>query len=187
MTATTHNALILASKDTVQIVHDVLDELPELFFIQAETTENALAHIGARSLAFILMDLTLPELDSQAIATALTHLPHTRIPPLLLITNDPRRPDLYELSPPLLIDHAFKPLDPVLIRAKLLFFSAFFRHRVAMEQSVQELEKVYDRFMEQHQAILAQTTVRKNSRQLWPHLSTSPSLLCPGSRTALFF
>jgi diguanylate cyclase (GGDEF)-like protein len=161
MTATTHNALILASRDTVQIVHDVLDELPELFFIQAETTEDALAHIGARSLAFILMDLSLPELDAQAIAAALTHLPHTRIPPLLLITDDARRPDLYELAPPLLIDHAFKPLDPVLIRAKLLFFSAFFRHRIAMEQSVQELEKVYDRFMEQHQAILAQTTARK--------------------------
>jgi hypothetical protein len=67
MTATTHHALILASPDTAQVVHDVLDDLPELFFIQAETTEDALAHMGARSLAFIVMDPSLhPDLRDAA-------------------------------------------------------------------------------------------------------------------------
>lgn len=161
MTATTHHVLILASKDTTQVVHDVLDGLPELFFIQAETTGEALAHIGARSLAFIIMESSLPGLDPSSIATSLSGLPHTRIPPLLVITDDPRPPDLYTQAPPLLIDHVPKPVDPTLIRAKLLFFLTFFRHRIAMEQSIQELEKVYDRFMEQHQAVLSQITARK--------------------------
>ncbi|MDZ7667309.1 MAG: diguanylate cyclase [Desulfotignum sp.] len=169
MTATTHHALILASKDTVQIVHDALDDLSELFFIQAETTQDAMAHIGARSLAFIIMDMSLPGLDPQTIAAALTGLPHTRIPPLMLVTKDSRRPDLYDQAPPLLIDHMAKPLDPTVIRARLLFFSAFFRQRIAMEQSIQELEKVYERFMEQHQAVLAQTVARK---ELQTSLST---------------
>jgi diguanylate cyclase (GGDEF)-like protein len=161
MTATAHHVLILASTDTVQVVHDALDDLSELFFIEADTTEDALAHIGARSLAFIIMDPSLPELDPQSIATALTGLPHTRIPPLLLITDDARRPDLYGQAPPLLIDHVATPIDSTVIRAKLLFFSAFFRQRIAMEQSIQELEKVYDRFMEQHQAVLSQTVAKK--------------------------
>jgi hypothetical protein len=44
-----------------------LNDLPELFFIQAETTEDALAHIGARSLAFIVMDPSLhPDLRDAA-------------------------------------------------------------------------------------------------------------------------
>ena len=161
MTATTHHALILGSRDTVQVVQDALEDLPELFFIQAETTAEALAHIGVRPLAFIVMETSQPGLDPQSIAAALTGLPHTRIPPLLLITNDSRRPDLYDQVPPLLIDHVVKPYDPTVIRARLLFFSAFFRQRIAMEQSIQELEKVYGRFMEQHRAVLSQTTARK--------------------------
>ncbi len=161
MTATTYHALILASTDTVQVVHDVLNDVSELFFIQAESTDDALSHIGARSLAFIVMDLSLPDLDPASVAAGLTGLPRTRMPPLLLITDDPFRPDLYDRVPPLLIDHVVKPLDPTLIRAKLLFFSAFFRHRIAMEQSIEELEKVYDRFMEQHQTVLSQTSARK--------------------------
>ncbi|MDT8377497.1 MAG: diguanylate cyclase [Desulfotignum sp.] len=161
MSATNHHLLVLASTDTVQVVHDALDDLSELFFIEAETTEDALAHICTRSLAFIIMDPSLPGLEPQSIATALTGLPHTRIPPLLLITDDARRPDLYGQAPPLLIDHVITPIDSTVIRAKLLFFSAFFRQRIAMEQSIQELEIVYDRFMEQHQAVLSQTVAKK--------------------------
>jgi len=161
MNATTHQALILGSRETVQMVHNALEDLPELFFIHAETTSEALAHIGARPLAFIVMDGSRPGLDTRSIAAALTGLPHTRIPPLLLITDDSRRPDLYDMAPPLLIDHVAEPLDPTVVRARLLFFSAFFRQRIAMEQSIQELEKVYDRFMEQHQAVLSQTIARK--------------------------
>jgi diguanylate cyclase (GGDEF)-like protein len=161
MTATTHHALILASKDTVQAVHDVMDDLSELFFIQAETTDDALAYIGARSLAFVIMDPSLPELDHRSVAAGLSELPQTRIPPLLLVIDGYQRPDLYDQVPPLLIDHVVKPVDPTLIRAKLLFFSAFFRHRMAMEQSIQELEKVYERFMEQHEAVISRTMAGK--------------------------
>ena len=161
MNATTHQALILGSGKTVQTVHDALEDLPELFFIQAETTAEALSYIGVRPLAFIVMDLSQPGLDPRSIAAALSGLPHTRLPPLLLITNHSRRPDLYDLAPPLLIDHVVEPLDPIVIRARLLFFSTFFRQRIAMEQSIQELEKVYERFMEQHQAVLSQTIARK--------------------------
>ena len=161
MTATTHHALILASKDTVQAVHDVMDDLSELFFIQAETTADALAFIGARSLAFVIMDPSLPELDHRSVAAGLSGLPQTRIPPVLLIMDGSQRPDLYDQVPPLLIDHVVKPVDPTLIRAKLLFFSAFFRHRMAMEQSIQELEKVYERFMEQHDAVISRTMAGK--------------------------
>lgn len=169
MTATTHHVLILAPTETAQVVHDALDDLPELFFIHAETTAEALAHIGARSLAFIVMDPSLPDLDAASVTAGLAGLPQTRMPPLLLITDDHERPDLYNQVPPLLIDHVIKPLDTILIRAKLLFFSAFFRHRIAMEQSIQELEKVYDRFMEQHQAVLSQISAKK---ELLASLST---------------
>lgn len=169
MTATTHHALILASTDTVQVVQDILSDLSELVFIHAETTEDALAHIRARSLAFIVMDRSLPDLNPASVAAGLTGLPQTRMPPLLLITDDHEHLDLYDQVPPLLIDHVVKPLDTTLIRAKLLFFSAFFRHRTAMEQSIQELEKVYDRFMAQHQAVLSQTSAKK---ELLASLST---------------
>jgi diguanylate cyclase (GGDEF)-like protein len=80
---------------------------------------------------------------------------------VLLIMDGTQRPDLYDQVPPLLIDHVVKPVDPTLIQAKLLFFSAFFRHRMAMEQSIQELEKVYERFMEQHEAVISRTMVGK--------------------------
>ncbi len=179
MTATTHTALILSSQDTAKAVQTMLADLPEMVFMQAETTEEALALITRRSPAFIVMDLTLGELDARAVAAGLSRLGHTRIPPVLLITDTPGLPDLYDQVPPLLLDHVVTPLDPILVRAKLLFFSAFFRQRMAMEQSIQELEKVYERFMAQHQAVLAQTTGKKEllaltatfTRQVQPFLS----------------
>ncbi|MCF8114492.1 MAG: diguanylate cyclase, partial [Desulfotignum sp.] len=136
-------------------------DLSEIILIHAETTADAMVHIGNRPLAFIVMDLSLPDLDARAVAAGLSCMNHIRIPPVLLVTDSPRLPDLYDQVPPLLLDHVVKPLDPVLIRAKLLLFSTLFRHRIAMDQSIQELEKVYERFMEQHWAALSQTTGKK--------------------------
>jgi diguanylate cyclase (GGDEF)-like protein len=179
MTATTHTALILSSQDTAKAVQTMLADLPEMIFMQAETTEQALASINRRLPAFIVMDLTLGELDARAVAASLTRPGHSRIPPVLLITDTPGLPDLYAQVPPLLLDHVVKPLDSGLVRAKLLFFSAFFRQRMAMEQSIQELERVYDRFMAQHQAVLSQAAGKKEllaltstfTRQIQPFLS----------------
>jgi diguanylate cyclase (GGDEF)-like protein len=179
MTATTHTALILSSEDTAKAVQTMLADLPEMIFMQAETTEDALACIARRFPAFIVMDLTLSELDARAVAAGLSCPGHTWIPPVLLITDTPGLPALYDQVPPLLLDHVVKPFDPILVRAKLLFFSTFFRQRMAMEQSIQELEKVYERFMAQHQAVLSQTAGKKELlaltstfiRQVQPFLS----------------
>jgi diguanylate cyclase (GGDEF)-like protein len=162
MTATTHTALILSSRDTVKAVQEALDDLSEMIFIQAETTEEALNHINRRSQAFIVMDLSLPKLDAKTVAAGLSRLNHTRIPPVLLVTESPHLPSLYDQVPPLLLDHVVKPLDPVLVRAKLLFFLTLFRQRIAMDQSIQELEKIYERFMAQHRAVLSQTAGKKD-------------------------
>ncbi|MFU8768401.1 MAG: diguanylate cyclase [Desulfotignum sp.] len=161
MTATTHKALVLAPLETLKIVQGGLEDLSEMIFIQAETTEQALAHITGQTPAFIIMDLSLPKLDTRAVTAALSRMRHTRIPPVLLITDTPGLPDLYHQVPPLLLDHVVTPIDPVLFRAKLLLFLALFRMRTAMAQSIQELEKVYDRFMVQHQAVMSQAASKK--------------------------
>jgi hypothetical protein len=43
MTATTHHASILGPGGTVPVVHDVLEDLPELFFIHADAGAAAVA------------------------------------------------------------------------------------------------------------------------------------------------
>ncbi|MCF8114103.1 MAG: hypothetical protein K9K21_09680, partial [Desulfotignum sp.] len=71
MTTITHKALILASQETIQAVHDILNDLSEIILIHAETTADAMVHIGNRPLAFIVMDLSLPDLDARAVAAGL--------------------------------------------------------------------------------------------------------------------
>jgi len=143
-------------------VKTALAEIQELVIIHAETTDDAKKQIFSRSLAFIVMDLSLPEIDPHVLADSLLRLDHARIPPVLLVTDTPGLPDLYDNVPPLLLDHIVRPLEPVLIRAKLLLFMTLFRHRIAVDQSIQELEKVYTRFMDQHQSALSETTLKKN-------------------------
>ncbi len=162
MTATSHTALLIAPSDTAQAVKTALAETPELVIIQAETNGDAMKHIFSRSLAFIVMDLSLGKIDPHALADSLLRLDHAKIPPVLLVTDTPALPDLYDKAPPLLLDHIAKPIEPVLIRARLLLFMALFRHRIAVDQSIQELEKVYARFMDQHQSSLSETTLKKN-------------------------
>ncbi len=179
MTATSHTALIIAPGDTAKAVKTALAETPELVIIQAETTADAMKHIFSRSLAFIVMDLSLPEIDPHALSDSLLRFAHAKIPPVLLVTDTPGLPDLYDKVPPLLLDHVAKPLEPVLIRAKLLLFMALFRHRIAVDQSIQELEKVYTRFMDQHQSSLSENTLKKDilalssafTNQIQPFLS----------------
>ena len=162
MTATSHAALLIAPKDTALAVKTALAETPELVIIQTDATADAMKHIFSRSLAFIVMDLSLHKIDPHALSNSLLRLDHAKIPPVLLVTDTPGLPDLYENVPPLLLDHIAKPIDPVLIRARLLLFMALFRHRIAVDQSIQELEKVYTRFMDQHQSALSETTLKKN-------------------------
>jgi diguanylate cyclase (GGDEF)-like protein len=162
MTATSHTALIIAPGDTVKAVKIALAETPELVIIHTDTTADAMKHIFSRSLAFIVMDLTMPEIDPHALADSLLRFDHAKIPPVLLVTDAPGLPDLYDKVPPLLLDHVTKPIEPVLIRARLFLFLALFRHRIAVDQSIQELEKVYTRFMDQHQSALSETTLKKN-------------------------
>lgn len=166
MTATLHTALIIAPQDTARVVKTALADTPELAIIDADTTVDAMEHIFGRTLAFIVMDLSLAKIDSHAIADGLSRLNHTQIPPVLLVTDKSRLPDLYDNVPPLLLDHVIKPLEPVLVRAKLLLFLALFRHRIAVGQSIQELEKVYSRFMDQHQSSLSETTLTKDTLAL---------------------
>ena len=162
MTATSHKALVIATRDTAQAVKTALAETPEVVIIQAEATADAMKHIFSRSLAFIVVDLTLPEIDPHAVADSLLRFDHSKIPPVLLVTDTPGLPDLYDKVPPLLLDHIVKPLEPGLIRAKIFLFMTLFRHRIAVDQSIQELEKVYTRFMDQHQSALSETTLKKN-------------------------
>ena len=162
MTATSHAALLIAPKDTSRAVKTALAETPELVIIQTDSTADAMKHIFSRPLAFIVMDLSLHKIDPHALSNSLLRLDHAKIPPVLLVTDTPGLPDLYENVPPLLLDHIAKPIDPVLIRARLLLFMALFRHRIAVNQSIQELEKVYTRFMDQHQSALSETTLKKN-------------------------
>ena len=179
MTATSHTALLIAPGDTAQAVKTALAEIPELVIIQTDTTADAMKHIFSRSLAFIVMDLSLRKIDPHALADSLLRFDHAKIPPVLLVTDTPGLPDLYDKTPPLLLDHVAKPLEPVLIRAKLLLFMALFRHRIAVDQSIQELEKVYTRFMDQHQFSLSETTLKKDilalssafTNQIQPFLS----------------
>lgn len=160
---TTDKVLIISSDDTARTVETALEEIPSLTLVRSHTTDSAIEQMVAHTLAFIVMEPEKPGINAYDILAGLTRQNHPQSPPVLLVSAGAGTPDLLEAFPALLMDRIPLPPAPVLLKAKLSLFLELFRNRTAVTQSIDELEKVYTRFMEQHQAGLAETRNKKDA------------------------
>ncbi len=106
--------------------------------------EEALRHLlNDDDVATILLDVQMPGLDGYETARRIKERERTRHIPLLFITaigrNAERALEGYETGA---VDFVSKPIDPALLRAKVEVFVELSRHRVAMADKTQELERL---------------------------------------------
>jgi PAS domain S-box-containing protein len=103
--------------------------------VRATGAEEALAAVGKREFAVILLDVQMPEMDGYEVARHIKLLEAPRLTPVIFLTaldEDRRHVSAgYESGA---VDYLFKPLDPDVLRAKVRAFVSMYVERDAAER-----------------------------------------------------
>lgn len=157
-----HQLLVIASDALVQQISKALSAFFELKMIRANSDTDAIELMVTTQFAMILMEDDLPCITPVKIAARLSNHGSSEVTPLVFITASPRPLDLFESFPSLLLDFLSKPLDPGLLKAKIKIFLELYKNKKAVAQSINELDRVYDKIMDLQKTSLKEQDLRKD-------------------------
>jgi PAS domain S-box-containing protein len=126
-------------RDNVLALRAVLEELP-INLVVADSGDQALANLQSNEFAVVLLDVRMRGLDGFETAQRIRSLPESRDVPIIFITglesdgNSVKR--AYSLGA---VDYLVKPIEPVVLRAKVTGFVELFRKTEQIRQQVEQL------------------------------------------------
>lgn len=156
--------LAIASEETIAAVSSAVSDLEGIRVTHADSAAQAIETVFKTPPAFIVMEPDMAGLDPAELAAGLARQDQAHTLPLLLVTDSPEPPDLLGDFPALLADHMTRPLSPPLLKAKTTLFLELYRHRTAVSQSIDELDRVYAQFMDHHTSTMSETNLKKDLR-----------------------
>jgi PAS domain S-box-containing protein len=111
--------------------------------VTADSGETALRALLAHEFALVLLDVHMPSMDGFEIARLIREHPRTRTLPIMFVTaaDNPGWPveKAYELGA---VDYLSKPINPVVLRAKVAVFIELYRKTAQVAQL--EAERLQD-------------------------------------------
>ncbi len=123
------------------VLADLLAPLGEEI-IQAQSGKEALRVLLTRDVAILLLDVQMPDIDGYELADLIRKREKSRSTPIIFITAHDR--DSEEISRGYAlgaVDFVFKPIDPVILRAKVSVFVDLFKKTAAIRERA-ALERV---------------------------------------------
>jgi signal transduction histidine kinase/response regulator RpfG family c-di-GMP phosphodiesterase len=116
------------------VLADLLAPLGEEI-IQAQSGKEALRVLLHRDVAILLLDVQMPDIDGYELADLIRKREKSRSTPIIFITAHDR--DNEEISRGYAlgaVDFVFKPIDPVILRAKVSVFVDLFKKTAAIRE-----------------------------------------------------
>ena len=116
------------------VLADLLAPLGEEI-IQAQSGKEALRVLLARDVAILLLDVQMPDIDGYELADLIRKREKSRSTPIIFITAHDR--DSEEISRGYAlgaVDFVFKPIDPIILRAKVSVFVDLFKKTAAIRE-----------------------------------------------------
>jgi two-component system, cell cycle response regulator len=144
--------LLMTGADIKASVKDSLKDFFDLDILEAETEKKAFELIYTHFFVLIMVDGTLPHIDMYKIGSMLMSHRQTYNTPLLILTDafDQKQKQFLSDFKALKIDYMAKPFDEQLMRAKTNIFYGLFKQKKAVEQSLNELDKIYKKTAAHH-------------------------------------
>ena len=142
--------LLMTGADTKAAIMNSLKEFSDLEILEADTEKKAFELIYTHFFVLVIVDETLPHIDMYKIGAMLMSHRHTYNTPLLIITDAGVSKQFLSDFQALMIDYMVKPFDGQLIRAKINIFFDLFKQKKAVDQSLNELDKIYKKMASQH-------------------------------------
>ncbi|OGR11703.1 MAG: hypothetical protein A2277_04595 [Desulfobacterales bacterium RIFOXYA12_FULL_46_15] len=161
MNITKDKLLVVAGADTKAAVMDSLRDFSNLEILVADTENKAFELIYTHFFVLVMVDETLPHLDIYTIGAMLMSHRSTYNAPLLIIADAIAPKQFLSDFNALKVDYMLKPIDRHLIRAKINIFYELFKQKKAVDQSLNELDKIYKKMANQHAMTVQEEFSRK--------------------------
>ncbi len=153
--------LLMAGVDTKAAVMESLKDYSHLEILEAATEKKAFELIYNHFFVLVMVDETLPQLDIYNIGAMLMSHRSTYNAPLLIITDAIAPEKFLSDFKALRIDYMEKPFDRQLLQAKINIFHDFFKQKMAVDQSLSELDKIYKKIASQHDLAIQEDFLKK--------------------------
>lgn len=143
--------LLMARPDLKADIRTSLEGISDLAILETDSERDAFKMIFNHRFVVIIADETLPHVDIFKIGTMLLSHKNTYNAPLLVLT-DTLEPDKFlKTFHHLQIDFLQKPFSRLLFLSKMKIFFELFEQKNAVNQSIEELDKVYHKIIHQHE------------------------------------
>jgi len=143
--------LVMAKPESKIIIEKSLENISDITILEADSENKAFELIYKHIFILVIIDETLPNIDIFKIGTMLLSHKETYNAPLLIITDTIRHEKFLKDFQALQIDYIQKPFNGQLIFAKIKIFFELFKQKNAVDQSINELDKVYKKIIDQHE------------------------------------
>jgi len=158
-------APILIVDDKAQnllVLADLLAPLGEEI-VPAQSGKDALRVLLSREVAILLLDVQMPDIDGYELADLIRKREKSRSTPIIFVTAHDR--DSEEISRGYAlgaVDYVFKPVDPVILRAKVAVFVELFKKNAAIrERAALERRLLSENLRVRTEKIEAEMALRK--------------------------
>jgi diguanylate cyclase (GGDEF)-like protein/PAS domain S-box-containing protein len=156
----------------------------------AQGGPEALELVEKNDFSVILLDIQMPEMDGYETAKAIKRIPRARHTPIIFITSifqDEKSVKLgYEAGA---VDYLFRPVDPMMLRAKVKVFTDLHRQRMRLEHEISQrtrmaealskAEERYRSFFEKAVEGIFQTSLDGTFRDVNPAMVRLLGYNCP--------
>ncbi|MCP4719908.1 MAG: diguanylate cyclase [Desulfobacteraceae bacterium] len=155
--------LVIGSDVSAQAISKAVSDFSGIKMIRADSYTTAIELMVTTSFALVFMEDDIPEINPLKIAERLSNLGNSGATPLVFITNSTTPLELLKSFPSLSMDFLSKPLDPVILKAKIKIFFELYQNKTAVAQSIGELDHAYGKIMELQRSSLKEQELRKET------------------------
>ncbi len=117
-------------------------DAPDILPIRANSGEEALAKTLDHDFALILLDVNMPGMNGYEVAELMRGNKRTRHIPIIFVTASlMETSQIFRGYDSGAVDYLFKPLEPAIFKGKVGVFLELFRHREALREKTEELDR----------------------------------------------
>lgn len=148
--------LVIASEETNRQIKEALWDFSGIELSSAADWDSAFPQVHTKETALVLLETPQAGVDLSQVLETFSKRRIFKTPPLLIIShsNGSEIPSavLFDRYPDVLIDWIAGPVRPEFLRAKVRIFLELHQNRTAVSQSINELDRVYEKIIVQHEA-----------------------------------
>jgi PAS domain S-box-containing protein len=151
--------LVDDNDDNLLALSGLLEGIGNLEIVTVTSGEEALRQLLRREFGLVLMDVQMPGMDGYETATLMRANPKTRHVPIVFVTAEMDGAQFafrgYESGA---VDYLVKPIEAVVLHAKVNVFATLFRQRIAIVE--------FERYVHQVENVLAARRIGPDGQQL---------------------